>query len=68
MLGLQKCGKTCLLAALTHEEDERPYSPTKGFNVVCITNLEQRLNIMESKYKQKGSIFGLKNFSDTRML
>lgn len=50
VLGLEKSGKTCLLAAMTNEENERQYQPTLGFNIVCITNIGERLDIMESKY------------------
>ena len=49
VLGLEKSGKSCLLAAMTHDETEKQYQPTLGFNVVCITNIGERLNIMESK-------------------
>ena len=49
VLGLDKSGKSCLLAALTNEETQKPYQPTLGFNVVCITNIGERLDIMEGK-------------------
>ena len=50
VLGLEKSGKSCLLAAMVNEETHKPYQPTPGFNAICITNINQRLDIMESEY------------------
>ena len=47
VLGLEKSGKSCLLAAMSNEDTRKPYQPTRGFNVVCLTNIGARLDIME---------------------
>ena len=47
VLGLERSGKSCLLAALSNQEVLKDYEPTLGFNVVCITNVGQRLDIIE---------------------
>jgi len=47
VLGLEKSGKSSLLAAMVNDETQKPYQPTPGFNAICITNIDQRLDIME---------------------
>ena len=50
VLGLEKSGKSCILAALLNDQAQKEYQPTLGFNAVCITNIDKRLDIMESMY------------------
>ncbi|XP_065071916.1 ADP-ribosylation factor-like protein 3 [Rhopilema esculentum] len=56
VLGLEKSGKSCLLAAMLNEQAQKEYQPTLGFNVICITNINKRLDIMEiggsARYKE----------------
>eukprot|EP00794_Sanderia_malayensis_P005379 gene5378-6052_t len=62
VLGLEKAGKSCLLAALSSEEETKAYEPTQGFNVICMsTQSAPRLDIMEvggsEKYKEYWEYF-----------
>ena len=53
VLGLQGCGKTTFLTALTNLGSgigDNEIKPTEGFNVMCITTNGVLLNIWESKW------------------
>lgn len=48
LLGLEKCGKSCLLAKLSHNMmEENTYAPTKGYNVVCVAHQNHNISMWE---------------------